>query len=168
MLAKQRAFFEGGETDEHDECVVTDHGSTCLSIEPQDGPDSFVPQPIGDERLRRSPGIANNFWDMSNEDFRKPWTGNRNPVPPANVVRRGPPANVPPPVVNDQRRARSPGIQNNFYEKSTADFKQPHVPEAAPSAPTGGSGAVDEKLTQLADSNDRLAQALEQIGRAHV
>ena len=28
--------------------------------------------------------------------------------------------------INDERRARSPGIQNNFYDSSTSDFKRPY------------------------------------------
>jgi hypothetical protein len=30
---------------------------------------------IGEERRRRSPGISNNFYDSSTEDFIKPWSG---------------------------------------------------------------------------------------------
>ena len=34
------------------------------------------------------------------------------------------PNNGPP--IDEERRSRSPGLQNNFYEISTADFKRPH------------------------------------------
>ena len=41
-----------------------------------------------------------------------------------------------PPPIDDERRNRSPGLQNNFYDVSTADFKRPHgMPRGAPMPP---------------------------------
>eukprot|EP00966_Prymnesium_polylepis_P312896 7230528-Prymnesium_polylepis.1 len=31
-----------------------------------------------------------------------------------------------PPAIDDERRSRSPGLRNNFYDVSQADFKRPH------------------------------------------
>ena len=52
------------------------------------------------------------------------------------------------PQIDDERRSRSPGLQNNFYDLSTADFKKPHgvrgsfAPEPSPpdSGMQGGGG----------------------------
>ena len=59
--------------------------------------------------------------------------------------RAGAPAYARPPVDTD-RRSRSPGLQNNFYDMSTADFKRPHgmrgSPMPDPPAPTGGMGGM--------------------------
>ena len=32
----------------------------------------------------------------------------------------------PAPPIDEERRGKSPGLQNNFYDISTADFKRPH------------------------------------------
>merc|ERR1719353_2127470 len=50
----------------------------------------------------------------------------------------GPAPEIPP--IDADRRNRAPGLQNNFYDRSTADFKRPHgMPQSAsappPSAP---------------------------------
>lgn len=47
------------------------------------------------------------------------------------------PNNGPP--IDEERRSRSPGLQNNFYEISTADFKRPHGTGRAPPPPSDGS-----------------------------
>jgi len=47
----------------------------------------------------------------------------------------GAPPYVPPPI-DAERRSRSPGLQNNFYEVPMADFKRPHgMPRSAPPSP---------------------------------
>ena len=33
---------------------------------------------------------------------------------------------APKPRIDDERRSKSPGISNNFFETSTADFKKPY------------------------------------------
>ena len=43
------------------------------------------------------------------------------------------------PPIDEERRSRSPGLQNNFYEISTADFKRPHGTGRAPPPPSDGS-----------------------------
>lgn len=51
---------------------------------------------------------------------------------------------VPPPSIDEERRARSPGLKNNFFDTSTSDFKRPYgsppgavpMPEP-PQAPVG-------------------------------
>merc|ERR1719182_1330914 len=45
----------------------------------------------------------------------------------------GPAPEIPP--IDADRRSRSPGLQNNFYETSTADFKRPHGMPRGASAP---------------------------------
>eukprot|EP00966_Prymnesium_polylepis_P143981 3324060-Prymnesium_polylepis.1 len=50
-----------------------------------------------------------------------------------------------PPAIDDDRRSRSPGLRNNFYEVSQADFKRPHGMRGAvtpPEAPPA-DGAVE-------------------------
>ena len=45
--------------------------------------------------------------------------------------------------IDDDRRNRSPGLYNNFYDAPTADFKQPYTPGRGPpstNAPGGGGG----------------------------
>jgi len=37
-----------------------------------------------------------------------------------------PPARGKAPHIDSDRRDRSPGLQNNFFDTSTADFKRPH------------------------------------------
>ena len=52
-----------------------------------------------------------------------------------------------PPPIDTERRNRSPGLQHNFYDVSTADFKTPYgippstAPPAAPEPPEGEFGA---------------------------
>eukprot|EP00966_Prymnesium_polylepis_P198495 4600007-Prymnesium_polylepis.1 len=46
---------------------------------------------------------------------------------------RGP---VHTPPIDAERRSRSPGLHNNFYDVPTADFKRPHgMPTGAPPPP---------------------------------
>ena len=45
---------------------------------------------------------------------------------PAGMQAEGAASLAPPPPIDDDRRSRSPGLQNNFYDTSTADFKRPH------------------------------------------
>ena len=45
----------------------------------------------------------------------------------------GPPAVAPP--IDDTRRKKSPGIQNNFYDTDVADFKRPYGFGRAPKPP---------------------------------
>ena len=50
----------------------------------------------------------------------------------------------PPPPIDEERRNRSPGMVNNFYDTSTADFKRPHgmrgaAPPAQEAPPPAGA-----------------------------
>eukprot|EP00966_Prymnesium_polylepis_P099266 2298906-Prymnesium_polylepis.1 len=45
----------------------------------------------------------------------------------------------PPPPIDQERRNRSPGLKNNFYEISTADFKRPYGMRGG----GGGGGGMD-------------------------
>jgi hypothetical protein len=181
MLAKQQSHFDEANSDVHDECVVTDMGTSCITIEHANGPDPYVPPQVEDERQRRSPGLMNNFYDVSTEDFKKPYVAA--PPPAAGARSTGSqssaaaesvgaghddvtpvakdPAEAPPPV-GDVRRARSPGLQNNFYDLPTAEFKQPRrVAEGA--VPTGSSsegGDLQARVEQLEQSNEQLGAAL--------
>ena len=47
------------------------------------------------------------------------------------------------PPLDDERRQKSPGIQNNFFDKSTADFKRPHG-SRGPSPGMPGPGAPQQ------------------------
>eukprot|EP00966_Prymnesium_polylepis_P176098 4076150-Prymnesium_polylepis.1 len=40
-----------------------------------------------------------------------------------------------PPAIDEDRRSRSPGLRNNFYEVSQADFKRPHGMRGSPPPP---------------------------------
>jgi len=170
LLAKQRASFEKAYAqDEQGECFMTDLGSTPLQFEPStDAPAPSVSAPISDERRQRSPGIANNFWDMSNEEFRKPWTGPRVSGQPSPAGQKAKASADVPPHVGDERQA--PGLQDN--DQSTADVKQRR--EAAPAMPAGNGDndlhaelaakltqLADEKLAELVETNHRLVMALE-------
>ena len=47
----------------------------------------------------------------------------------------------PPPPIDSERRNKSPGISNNFYDTPTTDFKRPYgTGRAAASAPAPGPG----------------------------
>ena len=52
-------------------------------------------------------------------------------------------ANAPPPQIDADRRSRSPGLQRNFYDTATTDFKRPYgSPPTGPEAPPAfGAGA---------------------------
>ncbi|KAH8050083.1 hypothetical protein JL722_11618 [Aureococcus anophagefferens] len=56
----------------------------------------------------------------------------------------------PQPAVDEDRRNRSPGLQQNFYETSTADFKRPYgAPRgAAPPPPNGGGSGQQPSYNQ--------------------
>ena len=56
----------------------------------------------------------------------------------------------PRPAVDEDRRNRSPGLQQNFYETSTADFKRPYgAPRgAAPPPPNGGGSGQQPSYNQ--------------------
>eukprot|EP00966_Prymnesium_polylepis_P311347 7193304-Prymnesium_polylepis.1 len=60
-------------------------------------------------------------------------------------------ANVPPPIDSD-RRSRSPGLQNNFYDGSTADFKRPH-------GMAGGAVPTPEAPAQSLETEDESFMA---------
>ena len=48
-----------------------------------------------------------------------------------------------PPPVDAERRHKSPGLRNNFYDLPTADFKRPHgVPPPDPPPPAAEGGAA--------------------------
>merc|ERR1719498_197834 len=50
----------------------------------------------------------------------------------------GPAPEIPP--IDADRKNRSPGLQNNFYDVSTAEFKRPHgMPRSASAPPTSGT-----------------------------
>ena len=53
------------------------------------------PPPIDDERRSRSPGLRNNFYDVPQSDFKRPW-GSRGPVPPTDAPPNGTPLPQPP------------------------------------------------------------------------
>ena len=60
------------------------------------------------------------------------------------IQEAGGPAYVPPPI-DEERRNRSPGLQHNFYDVPTSDFKRPYgmSPGApGPPAPEEGSPAA--------------------------
>jgi len=123
------------------------------------GGPAYVPPPVDAERRNRSPGISNNFYEVSQADFKRPHGmgagaapdapeappagqapaefGAESPMPgrereyeafkeqASNPVAGGA-ARSPPPPVDADRKNRSPGISNNFYERTQADFKRPH------------------------------------------
>jgi hypothetical protein len=47
------------------------------------------------------------------------------------------------PMIDDERRNRSPGLQNNFYDKSQADFKRPYGT---------GNGATSPPATEVSSN----------------
>ena len=52
-----------------------------------------------------------------------------------------PPPSLPPPI-DQERRGRSPGIQNNFYSSPTADFKRPYGAPPAAEVPPADISSV--------------------------
>ena len=76
----------------------------------------------------------------------------------------GGPSFVPPPIDSD-RRSRSPGLQRNFYDVPTSDFKRPHGMGAAPppqqqqtrdpAPPAGGPGPTAASPAASAGSRRR-------------
>jgi hypothetical protein len=48
-----------------------------------------------------------------------------------------------PPPIDERRRSRSPGLQNNFYDTSTTDFKQPYGT---------GNGATSPPATEVSSN----------------
>ena len=135
--------------DSGDECVVSDAGSTCLDADvsspmPIDGLDRAPP--------RSSPGIQNNFYDMSTADFKKPWS--EGPPQGGPPPMGGPPMHAggadlgggsgfpffssgrlgpqPPPMpsrAEEFRRAgrRSPGLARDFSSMSNPAFRKPYI-----------------------------------------
>ena len=129
----------------------------------QSGPAS-PPPPIDDERRARSPGLAKNFYDLPQSDFKRPYGfgggggGGQAAPPPPPAAPQTPGADVafgaespmpgreqeyqqwmasggaqmqsgpasPPPPIDDERRARSPGLAKNFYDLPQSDFKRPY------------------------------------------
>jgi hypothetical protein len=185
MLANQRAHFEKEANAQHEECVVTETATSCFSVEPVDGPDFFAPPQVEEERRRRSPGLQNNFYDISNADFRKPFdasagarsmgsaaqspAGAADSAPQSDAVSKAEADttnDAPPPQVGEARRARSPGLQNNFYDVSNSDFKKPYDAKHQDVAPAGSSGEGGDgggllaKVAELERSNERLEAAL--------
>merc|ERR1719174_2738230 len=69
MRAMQRAHFEGEMWQQNidDLCIVSEQGTSCIGA-----PDDQAP-PVEEERQRRSPGLARNFFDLSTDDFKKPY-----------------------------------------------------------------------------------------------
>ena len=125
------------------------------------------PPPIDAERQSRSPGLQNNFYDTATADFKRPYgappvgpdSSPEMPMPGAEQAyedfmdqdqNAGQPsyAPAPPPPIDAERQSRSPGLQNNFYDTATADFKRPYgAPPAGPEAsPTVGpvDGSVSD------------------------
>ena len=83
----------------------------------------------------------------------------------ADAMNVGGPAAKPPPI-DEERRNRSPGLQNNFYETSTADFKRPWgfggraaPPEPAPE-PKQEPPAARERTPTAASATDAPAKAV--------
>jgi hypothetical protein len=127
--------------------AFTDQASNQFS-----GGPAYTPPPVDAERRNRSPGISNNFYEVSQADFKRPHGmgagaapgapeappefGAESPMPgrereyeafkdqASNTIAGG--AASPPPPIDADRKNRSPGISNNFYERSQADFKRPH------------------------------------------
>lgn len=183
MMAHQRAHFEQ-QMGEGDECVVSDAGTTCLNaMDTPDVPNDFAERPpIDDERHQRSPGMANNFYDLSNEDFRRPYgMASGSDAGGGWAASQSPPASRPdatynyvPPPIDEERLARSPGIARNFWDMPQSEFKKPWgessyapSPQAPPPAKpafrqpvaeTGGMMASE--VSNLHESNSRLEQAL--------
>merc|ERR1719174_229834 len=137
-----------------DECVITDAGSSCFTI------DGLDPPPIDEERHRKSPGIQNNFYDTSTDEFKRPYGtpgapsgssgmslpgfGAESPMPGrekeyeaykagqpvgadggADAAQLERPDGLDPPPIDEERRRKSPGVACNFWDLSTDDFKRP-------------------------------------------
>jgi hypothetical protein len=115
-----------------------DRGESEERFMPSSGRSSMRP-PIDEERRRRSPGISNNFYDSPTEDFIKPWSGAGATSPEANAPPSSTMRSRAPPSIDEERRRRSPGISNNFWDLSTDDFKKRWSGAAATPPPTSAS-----------------------------
>ena len=141
---------------------------------------AYKASPIDTERRNRSPGISNNFYDVAQADFKRPWGmgavatpevppagfsaqaqgefGAESPIPgrekeykafrdqASNHYAGGAAYKAPP--IDAERRNRSPGISSNFYEVAQADFKRPYGMGAgatlgAPEAPPAGQAPTE-------------------------
>jgi hypothetical protein len=69
------------------------------------------------------------------------------------------PSAAPPPPISEERRSKSPGMRNNFYETSTADFKRPHgaAPMAAPAQVAPAQAEQTFQSTYDASTTDSMA-----------
>ena len=87
------------------------------------------------------------------------------PAPPAPVPVRAPPA----PAVDANRASKSPGIQSNFYDTPTSDFKRPYggappppappaPPPAPPAPPAPATGGVDPSMMRAAQIKEELKE----------
>ena len=127
-----------------DECVISNEGRSCFEFEVSD------PIPIDgidEERRRKSPGLQNNFYDISTSDFRKPWTGSASSsdveIPfdeaPSSFTEAS--SSPDPGRIDDERLRRSPGIARNFWDMSNADFRKPWTgAEVSPYTTTVSAG----------------------------
>jgi hypothetical protein len=134
MREAQRRHFGLNDEPNHEasECVVSETGRTCFG-------DDFVPPPIDEERRDRSPGISNNFYDSSTRDFITPWSGAGATSPEPDAAPSSAPQSRAQPPIDEERRRRSPGISNNFWDLSTDDFKKRWSGAAATPPPTSAS-----------------------------
>ena len=90
-----------------------------------------APESVGDGAWMGSEGGAAQGGAQQN-----PW----DPPPEWGIGGMGGPGGGPPPV-DESRRNRSPGISNNFYDTSNADFRRPHGSGPAPSSAPAGAAA---------------------------
>ena len=58
----EEANWAASMNEEADECVISEAGSSCISA---GVPRRGVTPPVDEERRRRSPGLMNNFYDIS-------------------------------------------------------------------------------------------------------
>jgi len=131
--------------DSGDECVVSDEGWTCLGADVA-GPIRVDGTPNGldlgrrsrspandEERRRRSPGMMNNFEQLSTEDFKKPFEVEGASAPEVPAVAASspdlPPAAASAPKVPDTVPARMPAparkpVSVPSHQSTLATFPQ--------------------------------------------
>jgi hypothetical protein len=121
--------------DTNEECILTEAGSTCFSVEADvtnpirvDGLDSAL-RTRSLQNQRRSPGLHNDFSDFSTSDFKKPY-GTSDPTPAAPAP-QAQPIQGSGALPSDAGRARRPALVS-FDKLSTAEFMQPYMEGGAP------------------------------------
>jgi hypothetical protein len=163
------------DADSGDECVISDAGSTCMDADVA-GPVRFDgldterrSRNEGQSSGRRSPGLARDFFALSNEEFRMPYGSVPDSfTPPQYVERDDAPVfdpnhpirrlkNTQPSAQGDsvagpQDNIQVPSTNNNIQVPSTDEFQKPVVQR---DNAAGGAGRPKERFQMMSNEDFR-------------